>query len=108
MVVNFLGAFITGFILAYVRSWRLALAMSSMLPCIAIAECSHIFFMTGSDSRSWPVKPSTTLNGAPDICTICTATARNPVVGRAIGQLIARWFELLSTTYMRTSHRRVG
>ena len=37
MVVNFLGAFICGFILAYVRSWRLALAMSSMLPCIAIA-----------------------------------------------------------------------
>ena len=36
MVVNFLGAFICGFILAYVRSWRLALAMSSILPCIAI------------------------------------------------------------------------
>ncbi|TBU45834.1 P-loop containing nucleoside triphosphate hydrolase protein [Dichomitus squalens] len=37
LVVNFLAAFVTGFVLAYVRSWRLALAMSSMLPCIAIA-----------------------------------------------------------------------
>ncbi len=37
MVVNFLAAFVTGFILAYVRCWRLALAMSSILPCIAIA-----------------------------------------------------------------------
>ena len=37
MVVNFLGAFVCGFALAYARQWRLALAMSSMLPCIAIA-----------------------------------------------------------------------
>jgi ATP-binding cassette subfamily B (MDR/TAP) protein 1 len=36
LVVNFLGAFFCGFILAYIRSWRLALALSSMLPCIAI------------------------------------------------------------------------
>ncbi|EIW59664.1 multidrug resistance protein 1 [Trametes versicolor FP-101664 SS1] len=37
LCVNFLAAFVTGFVLAYVRSWRLALAMSSILPCIAIA-----------------------------------------------------------------------
>ncbi|THU88633.1 P-loop containing nucleoside triphosphate hydrolase protein [Dendrothele bispora CBS 962.96] len=37
LVVNFLAAFFTGFILAYARNWRLALAMSSILPCIAIA-----------------------------------------------------------------------
>ncbi|KAF5369355.1 hypothetical protein D9758_002765 [Tetrapyrgos nigripes] len=37
LVVNYLGAFTTGFILAYARSWRLALAMSSILPCIGIA-----------------------------------------------------------------------
>ena len=36
LVVNFLAAFVCGFILAYVRSWRLALALSSILPCIAI------------------------------------------------------------------------
>ncbi|CAL1712814.1 unnamed protein product [Somion occarium] len=36
LVVNFLSAFVTGFILAYVRSWRLALALSSILPCIGI------------------------------------------------------------------------
>ncbi|TFK40835.1 P-loop containing nucleoside triphosphate hydrolase protein [Crucibulum laeve] len=36
LVVNFLAAFVTGFALAYARSWRLALAMSSILPCIAI------------------------------------------------------------------------
>ena len=37
LVVSFLSAFFTGFILAYVRNWRLALAMSSMLPCIAVS-----------------------------------------------------------------------
>ncbi|TFK26115.1 P-loop containing nucleoside triphosphate hydrolase protein [Coprinopsis marcescibilis] len=37
MTINFLGAFLCGFILAFVRSWRLALAMSSILPCMAIA-----------------------------------------------------------------------
>ncbi|KIJ64522.1 hypothetical protein HYDPIDRAFT_89952 [Hydnomerulius pinastri MD-312] len=36
LVVNFLCAFLTGFILAYARCWRLALAMSSILPCIGI------------------------------------------------------------------------
>lgn len=36
LVVNFLAAFIVGFVLAYIRSWRLALALSSILPCIAI------------------------------------------------------------------------
>lgn len=36
LVFNFLAAFVTGFVLAYIRSWRLALAMSSILPCIAI------------------------------------------------------------------------
>lgn len=36
LVVTFLAAFVTGFILAYVKSWRLALALSSILPCIAI------------------------------------------------------------------------
>lgn len=36
LVINFLGAFFCGFILAYIRSWRLALALSAMLPCIGI------------------------------------------------------------------------
>lgn len=36
LVINFTCAFLTGFILAYARSWRLALAMSSILPCIGI------------------------------------------------------------------------
>ncbi|KLO15998.1 P-loop containing nucleoside triphosphate hydrolase protein [Schizopora paradoxa] len=36
IVVSFLSAFFTGFIVAYIRSWRLALAISSILPCIGI------------------------------------------------------------------------
>ena len=36
LVANFLSAFLTGFIVAYVQSWRLALALSSILPCIAL------------------------------------------------------------------------
>ncbi|KAG2008663.1 multidrug resistance protein 1 [Coprinopsis cinerea AmutBmut pab1-1] len=37
LTVSFVAAFVTGFVLAYARSWRLALAMSSILPCMAIA-----------------------------------------------------------------------
>ncbi|KAG8907884.1 GTPase-activating protein [Tulasnella sp. 403] len=36
LIVSFIAAFFTGFILAFARSWRLALAISSILPCIAI------------------------------------------------------------------------
>jgi len=37
LVAQFITTFLSGFIIAYARSWRLALAFSSMLPCIAIA-----------------------------------------------------------------------
>jgi len=36
LVVGFLSAFFTGFVLAYSRNWRLALAMSSILPLISL------------------------------------------------------------------------
>ncbi len=36
LVVTFIAAFVTGFVLAYARSWRLALALTSLLPCIGI------------------------------------------------------------------------
>ncbi|KAF8503875.1 P-loop containing nucleoside triphosphate hydrolase protein [Gautieria morchelliformis] len=36
LVFNYTGAFFSGFILAYIRSWRLALALSSILPCMMI------------------------------------------------------------------------
>ncbi|KAI0287212.1 P-loop containing nucleoside triphosphate hydrolase protein [Russula brevipes] len=36
LVVSYISAFFTGFALAFARNWRLALAMSSMLPWIAI------------------------------------------------------------------------
>ncbi|KAG6331124.1 hypothetical protein ID866_7968 [Astraeus odoratus] len=36
LVINFLSAFLAGFILAYTQNWRLALALSAVLPCIGI------------------------------------------------------------------------
>ena len=36
IVVSFIAAFFTGFVLAYIRCWRLALALTSIIPCIAI------------------------------------------------------------------------
>ncbi|KAI6010757.1 P-loop containing nucleoside triphosphate hydrolase protein [Pisolithus orientalis] len=36
LMANFFSAFLVGFILAYTQSWRLALAMSSIFPCIGI------------------------------------------------------------------------
>jgi len=34
--VSFISSFLTGFIMAYARSWRLALALTTILPCIGI------------------------------------------------------------------------
>ena len=34
--VNFISAFFTAYILAYVRSWRLALALTAILPTIGM------------------------------------------------------------------------
>ena len=36
LVISLLAAFVTGFALAYVRNWRLALALSSILPVMLI------------------------------------------------------------------------
>ncbi|KIK26705.1 hypothetical protein PISMIDRAFT_244668 [Pisolithus microcarpus 441] len=36
LVVSYMSAFFAGFALAYTQSWRLALAISSILPCIAV------------------------------------------------------------------------
>ncbi|KAB5591755.1 Leptomycin B resistance protein pmd1 [Ceratobasidium theobromae] len=38
LIVSHLSSFFTGFVLAYIRSWRLVLAISSILPCIAITD----------------------------------------------------------------------
>ena len=37
VVVSFISAFFTGFILAFLRNWRLTLAMCSILPCVSIS-----------------------------------------------------------------------
>ncbi|RXK41700.1 ATP-binding cassette, subfamily B (MDR/TAP), member 1 [Tremella mesenterica] len=43
---QYIGTFFTGFILAYVRSWRLALALSSMFPVILATGGVLFVFMT--------------------------------------------------------------
>jgi ATP-binding cassette subfamily B (MDR/TAP) protein 1 len=37
VAVSFFAAFFTGFVLAYSKNWRLALAMTSILPCISLS-----------------------------------------------------------------------
>ncbi|KAF9441291.1 hypothetical protein P691DRAFT_587071, partial [Macrolepiota fuliginosa MF-IS2] len=46
LAVNYLASFICGFVLAYVRSWRLALALSSVLPFFGITGAIMTKFMT--------------------------------------------------------------
>ncbi|KAL0958179.1 hypothetical protein HGRIS_000343 [Hohenbuehelia grisea] len=46
LCVNYISSFITGFIVAYVRNWRLALALSSGLPCIALTGALMDGFMS--------------------------------------------------------------
>ncbi|KXN91894.1 Leptomycin B resistance protein pmd1 [Leucoagaricus sp. SymC.cos] len=46
MAMQFMGSFIAGIILGYTKSWRLALAMSSVLPCISLTGAIMGKFMT--------------------------------------------------------------
>jgi ATP-binding cassette subfamily B (MDR/TAP) protein 1 len=46
VATSFLGAFFTGFILAFIRGWKLALAVSSILPCIVITGAVMNIFMS--------------------------------------------------------------
>ncbi|KAI5826571.1 P-loop containing nucleoside triphosphate hydrolase protein [Schizophyllum commune Tattone D] len=36
LICQYLSAFVAGFVLAYIRSWRLALALSSIIPCMGL------------------------------------------------------------------------
>jgi ATP-binding cassette, subfamily B (MDR/TAP), member 1 len=36
LICTYIGTFFTGFILAYARQWKLALALTSIIPCIAM------------------------------------------------------------------------
>jgi ATP-binding cassette subfamily B (MDR/TAP) protein 1 len=42
---QYLAAFVAGFVLAYIRNWRLALALSSILPCVILAGSLMNHFM---------------------------------------------------------------
>ncbi|KAG9044875.1 GTPase-activating protein [Tulasnella sp. UAMH 9824] len=46
LVVMSIAAFIAGFALAYARSWRLALALTSIIPCIALTGGAMTAFET--------------------------------------------------------------
>ncbi|CCA75810.1 probable Leptomycin B resistance protein pmd1 [Serendipita indica DSM 11827] len=46
VAVSFMGAFVAGFILAFVRNWKLALACASIVPCIAITGGLMNFFIS--------------------------------------------------------------
>ncbi|KAJ7505250.1 P-loop containing nucleoside triphosphate hydrolase protein [Mycena galericulata] len=71
LVVNFLSAFVTGFVVAYVRNWRLALAMSSILPCIGITGA----VMNKAISRYMHMLPEAGSLAEEVISTIRTAQA---------------------------------
>ncbi|KIM82065.1 hypothetical protein PILCRDRAFT_483988 [Piloderma croceum F 1598] len=42
---QYLAAFVAGFVLAYIRNWRLALALSSVLPCVVLTGTLMNHFM---------------------------------------------------------------
>ncbi|KAF8176085.1 P-loop containing nucleoside triphosphate hydrolase protein [Pholiota molesta] len=52
MAVEQFSSFVTGFVVAYVRSWRLALALTSILPCIVITGFVMSALMSRSIQRS--------------------------------------------------------
>lgn len=46
MALSYIGAFVTGFIIAFIRNWKLSLAISSIVPCIAITGGLMNVFMS--------------------------------------------------------------
>ncbi|EJU03194.1 multidrug resistance protein 1 [Dacryopinax primogenitus] len=52
LIMTFVAAFITGFIIAYVRSWRLALACTAVIPCIGITGAVMNHFISIFMQRS--------------------------------------------------------
>lgn len=52
LAVSLLSAFFTGFVLAYIQQWKLALALSSIIPCLVIAGGVMTKFMSGGMQQS--------------------------------------------------------
>jgi ATP-binding cassette subfamily B (MDR/TAP) protein 1 len=52
LAVNCASSFFTGFILAYIRNWRLALALSSLLPCIGVTGATMGTLVSKYEQRS--------------------------------------------------------
>ncbi|KAF8320496.1 P-loop containing nucleoside triphosphate hydrolase protein [Clavulina sp. PMI_390] len=52
ILASFMGAFFSGYILAYIKSWRLALAMSSILPLLMVTGVSMGVAMSGYTKTS--------------------------------------------------------
>lgn len=46
MSIMFISTFVTGFVVAYIRSWKLALAMTSIVPCIILAGAAMNVFVS--------------------------------------------------------------
>ena len=92
MIVNFLAAFFVGFVLAFIRQWKLALAMSSLIPCIAITGGIMNMFMARfvQDSLNYVSEGATVAEEV--IGTIRTAHAfgSQPVLGDRYGGFITK------------------
>ncbi|ORY35855.1 multidrug resistance protein 1 [Naematelia encephala] len=52
LVVQYLATFVTGFALAYARSWRLALALSSLFPVIVLTGVTMMTIMTRFSTKT--------------------------------------------------------
>ncbi|KAF9477698.1 multidrug resistance protein 1 [Pholiota conissans] len=52
MAVEQFSSFVTGFVVAYIRSWRLALALTSILPCIVLTGAIMSTLMSRSMQQS--------------------------------------------------------
>ncbi|KXN91892.1 Leptomycin B resistance protein pmd1 [Leucoagaricus sp. SymC.cos] len=75
MAIQFMGSFIAGIILGYTKSWRLALAMSSILPCISLTGAIMEKFMTKYTQLSTDGTASAGSIAEESISTIRTAKA---------------------------------
>lgn len=46
LCISYFSGFITGYIVAYVRNWRLALALTSILPCVILVGAFMVRFIS--------------------------------------------------------------
>ncbi|KIK29334.1 hypothetical protein PISMIDRAFT_525831 [Pisolithus microcarpus 441] len=101
LVVNFLSTFFVGFIIAYTQSWRLALAISSIFPCIGITGAIMTKFATKYSQMTFQYVAESGTIAEEVISTVRTAQAFGSQ--KVLGSLFDKKIDLIRPVNMKSA-----